>query len=348
MAGFARIILSAVLLVVPALGTGKTQDVDFTAAELLSNGMRCEEEHKLGEARRTYHRLVHRYPKSPEAPEALRRTCGILLEQKRLLASYQCLQKLLDRYPNYPNYLEAIEFEFHLAEQLMGGQRNYFMGKIPGFKNRTAAIDAFKNIIDRAPYGECAPKALMNVALLGVKTKELPIAIDALERLIDEYGSSPQASDALFLLAKVYRSSVPGPAYDQRATEMAINYCQEFFILFPDSPLIPDVEILLAEALELRAAGKLSMGNFYYDLRQNARGGRSYYEEVQRVAPKNSVAAEIAVRRMDEIDEGKPGRGTPLDKILGRYKCKSSQRMTLLARSTEDDEVEMEIFHEDF
>jgi outer membrane protein assembly factor BamD len=298
-----RIVLVYVLLVSPTVLVGKSSRVDASAADLLERGITCEEAHMLSAARRNYRRVVRNYPASLEAPEALHRSCAVLLKQRRYQAAFQCFEKLFDRYPDYSGYLDAVALQFCAAEQLMHGRRNYIFGRIPGFKNRAGSIDVFKDIVEIAPYSDLAPLALMNIASIGLRLHELPIAIDALERLTDEYSTSPVAQDALLLLAKVYLDSVPGADYDQRATEMAINYCQEFLILFHDSPRVEEAESLLEKALELRAAGKVSIGNFYCDICKRVDGCRQYYIDAVRVAPKNSVAAEIAKARLSSVSK---------------------------------------------
>jgi outer membrane protein assembly factor BamD len=314
-----RIFLLGILLLRPAGAFADGSPASPSAAQLLADGIAAEEARDLSTALRTYRQLARRHPLDPEAPAALQRRGLIFLSQRRFQRAFHCFQHILDRYPDYPHYLEVIGLEFQTAERLMRGQRSYFFGRIPGFRDRAAAIEFFRKIVERAPYSDFAPGALLNIARLGIRTGEMEIAIEALEKLIDEYAASDLAPDALLLLAKVYRDRVVGPNYDQRAVREALNCYQEFLVLFPDSPRAEEAETGLAEAMELRAAGKLGMGNFYYDDRQNPAGALVYYNEVLEIAPE-SRAAERARERIAEIRAGRPGRGSPLDWLLGPYR----------------------------
>jgi outer membrane protein assembly factor BamD len=327
---FFRVLLFCALAWTSGRGIGATAKMEITeefvgesvadpAVALLERGIAHENVGHFSRALRAYRRIARHHPMSPEAPEALQRRGRILLRQNRFQAAFRCFQSILDRYPDYPDYEGVVDLEFQTAECLMVGHRNYFWGKVPGFKDRTGAIEFFRQIVDRAPYGDRAPHALMNIAHLGLRIGETATTIDALERIIDEYSMSPLAPEALLMLAKVYRDRVPGPAYDQRAVQEALNCYQEFLILFPDSPQAEEAEAGFMEAMELRAAGQLNMGNFYYDRRQNPRAALPYYEEAIKIAPE-SRAADRARERISAIGEGKPGRGTRLDSILGRYR----------------------------
>ncbi|MDR3316898.1 MAG: tetratricopeptide repeat protein [Puniceicoccales bacterium] len=332
MGRFFRHLFSVSAIFLAALAAGRANEIFAessmpTEAELLLE--RALDAEKLGnfsKARRSYRKLIRKFPTGTEAPMAMERMGSILLEQRRFQPAFQYFQNLLDRYPEYPRYIGIVGLEFQIAERMMRGQRNYFWGKIPGFKNRTGAIEFFRRVVERAPYGDYAPEALLNIAHLGIRTGEPTISIEALEKLIDGYGNSPQAPDALLLLARIHRDLVPGPDYDQRSANDALNYYQEFLILFPDSPRVDEAEAGLKEVMELRAAGKLSIGNFYYDGRQNPEGAKIYYAETLKIAPENSAAAECARRRLAEIAAEKPGKGTPLDHILGPYKPSATDR----------------------
>lgn len=222
------------------------------------------------------------------------------MQQRRFQLAFRALQKLLDKYPNYSDFENAIALEFELAQRLAGGERNYFWGKIPGLRDREFAIRVFQHIVDYAPYSSQAPRALLQIAALGVKTKEPTVAIGALEQLIDEYSATEDAQHAYLFLAEIYRRMCPGPSYDQRAVENAINCFREFLLLYGDSPLVEEAEQQLAEMKNLLAANKLSVGDFYLRQRKDPRAAAIYYDEILTAAP-NSPAALCAQERLDKI-----------------------------------------------
>ncbi|MDR1438410.1 MAG: tetratricopeptide repeat protein [Puniceicoccales bacterium] len=290
------------------------------AQQCLDRAEKLVKRGKNRDAIRIYRRIGRRFASTKSAPIAQQKLGEIYVKQHRFHRAFEAFRKIIEEYPDYEGYKDIIALEFEMAERLMNGQRNYFFGKIPGFKNREGAIQFFQAIIGQAPYSEYVPMALMHTATLSQRAGNSVTAIEALERVIDEYAETEYGPRALLALAQIYRNMVCGADYDQRATEDAINYFREFLILYADSPLVPEVQKCLEEAKTLLAIGKLRMGNFYYDDRQNGEAAIPYYEAAIATAP-NSKAAEIAELRMREVNAGKNGRGSPLDFLLGPYKA---------------------------
>jgi outer membrane protein assembly factor BamD len=318
-----------VLAFSPALGFGLDGEGDNGRAPkaMLERAVAMESAGKRTVALRTYGAVIKKFPHSAEAPEALMRRGSLFMGQRRHRRAFHCFQRLLDKYPDSSCYVQTIELEYEMAKSIMDGKRSYlFWGKIPGFRDRTAAIDFFKKIIERVPYGEFVPDALMGVAKLSMRGKDPAAAIVALEKLVDEYGNSPLAPEALLFLAEIYRNSVPGKKYDQKMTREAINCYSEFLMAFPDSPLAPMAEQKLAEATDFLAGGIMSIGDFYYNKRQNPMGAKTYYEKAIKLATADSPTAAEAEKRLMAIEAGKRGKGSPLDPILGAYRQKFDSR----------------------
>jgi tRNA-specific 2-thiouridylase len=268
--------------------------------ELLMDARRLFKDGEFGKSAKVCKHITHKFPQAAEAPVALE-ICGeAYINQRRFQLAFRALQKLFDKYPNYPDFENAIALEFQLAQRLADGERNYFWGKIPGLRDREFAIRVFQHIVDHAPYSPQAPRALLQIATLGVKTKEPTVAIGALEQLIDEYSNTEDAQRAYLLLAQIYRGMSPGTAYDQRAVENSINCFREFLLLYGDSPLVEEAEQKLAEMKNLLAANKLSVGDFYLRNCNSPNAAAIYYEDVIGAVP-DSPAALCAKERLDEI-----------------------------------------------
>ncbi|MDR3117150.1 MAG: tetratricopeptide repeat protein [Puniceicoccales bacterium] len=267
---------------------------------------------------RRLRREVRRHRDGPEAPAALHRMGLIQLEQRRFQSAFRRFQCILDRYPDYPRYREVLELEFSVAERLMRGERGRLLGKFPGPRDRAGAIEIFRRVVDQAPYDDLAPLALVHIAQLALREGDPATAAGALEDILDRHGHAAVAPDALLLLAKVHRSRVRGPDHDPKAIRDAANAYQEFLLLYPDSPRAGEAERGLARAKGLLARGHLRVGNFYYDDRQRPEAARPYYALAIAAAP-HSPAAERARERLLDMAAGKPGKGSPLDRLIGRY-----------------------------
>ncbi|MDR0727791.1 MAG: outer membrane protein assembly factor BamD [Puniceicoccales bacterium] len=268
--------------------------------ELLLDAKRLLRDGELKKTIQICRLIARKFPQTQESPAALE-ICGeAYMRQRRFQLAFTTLQKLLNKYPNCPNFENAIALEFELAQRLAGGERNYFFGKIPGLRDREFAIRVFQHIVDHAPYSPQAPHALQQIATLGIKTKDLAVAIGALERLIDEYSATEDAQRAYLILAQVYRGMSPGSTYDQRAVENAINCLREFLLLYGNSSFAEEAERGLSEMKDLLAENKLSVGDFYLRNRKSPSAAAIYYNDIVAEAP-DSPAALCAQERLNII-----------------------------------------------
>lgn len=311
--------------------------------ENAEEGMRIgAEEHQsdnILSALRAYKKVYDCYPNSVLAPEALYQMGLIYIERHQYEPAFNALQKIVIDYPSYPQFNEVIKIEYEIASKLQSGNRPYCLGIIPWFKDYSSAIEFFESIVANAPSSIYAPRALMNIAELAKKYKKPEDVIDALDRLVSSYKRSEQAPDAYIELADAYRDMVHGPLYDQGATLQAINYYQDFLLLFPKHERVKEVEIKLADGRDLYARSKLEMGNFFYYRRSNLPAATIYYNEAISVAP-NSPAASIAYEQLKILNCGILPPETICDKLFGRYKSPSTpaylEEMELENRKNEE------------
>ncbi len=260
----------------------------------------------------TYEEVWTSYPDSPDAPEALYRAANIRIQHHQFSDAFNYFNKILSNYPNYPRFNDVVRDQFDMASSMMEGERPYYFGIIPGFVNYEAAIDYFEGVVKKAPFSDYAPLALMNISLIADKNGKPLDSIDALERLINSYPRSVLAPDAYLKLAQIYTHMVQGPEYDQGATKDSIRYYQDFLILFPNNPKVPQAEAGLADMKNRLAQSKLFMGNLYRNRLKDDTAALVFYNEAITAAPK-SQAAEDARIKIADIRNHVPAPGTPID-----------------------------------
>ena len=72
----------------------------------------------------------------------------------------------------------------------------------------------------------------MILAEISIKYDKEEEAIDALMRMINLYPDHYLAEKAYFQLAQVYQKMVSGPQYDQGSTLKALNFYEDYLILY--------------------------------------------------------------------------------------------------------------------
>lgn len=261
------------------------------ALNLMNRARELEEDNRRGAAIKRYRRVAKKYPASIYASEALYRTGKLYLARRQYFKSFETFAELSTRYPNTKHFNDIIGEEYRIASALLDGARNRWWGWMPGFTNRSRAIDYFEVIIQTAPYSDYAPLALMNKARGHLRAKETEEAIDSLDRMINTYPQSLLAPDAYLKLAQTHALLVEGPNYDQGSTKEAITYFEDFLILFPNDPNVPVAAKGLDEMKQVLAESKIRIGDFYFKKRANYTAARVFYNEAITSYPDSAVAA---------------------------------------------------------
>lgn len=288
------------------------------AIEAMNKARSAQEEGRLRNALSYYKVVISEYPESIFAPEALYQSGQLYLKRGQFSDAYECVEKIVKQYPDYPHFNKVIGLEYKVASDMQAGKTYYLWGWLPWFSSYKDIIKYYESVVSNAPYSDYAPIALMNIALISEDEKEYDSAFDALERIINSYPDSVFTSDAYLQMAKVYKKLVNGPEYDQNPTKNAISFFQDYTILYPKQAEVVDAEEGLEKMQDTYARSRLIIGNFFYYYRNNGAAASIFYNETITIAPK-SLAAEEARSQLKKIDRGEFPPMTPYDWFFGRY-----------------------------
>ncbi len=272
------------------------------ALEQMNKARTDEESGSSRSAISTYASIAKRYPNSIYAPEALYRSARLRLSRKDFTKAFDDYQQVLSRYPNTPRFNEIVGEQYRIASALLDGARGRMLwGLLPGFTQRDKAIEFFETILVNAPYSDYAPLSLMNIARGHQRLGNTENAIDALDRMINNYSSSLLAPDAYLKLAQTHSSLVDGPFYDQGATKESITYFTDFMLLFPSDPNVAAAEKGLDHMKTMLAESKMKIADFYFYKRSNFKAARVFYNEAITAYPESAIATR-AKARLAEVE----------------------------------------------
>lgn len=281
------------------------------ALDQMNKARANEEDGSSRSAIRGYQAIAKKYPNSIYAPEALYRSARLRLTRKEYAKAFEDFQGVLSRYPNTKRFNEIIGEQYRIASALLDGARGRMMfGLLPGFTQRDKAIEYFETILANAPYSDYAPLSLMNIARGHQKLGNEPDAIDALDRMINNYSQSLLAPDAYLKLAQMHASLVDGPYYDQAATKESITYFTDFMLLFPGDGNIGSAEKGLDGMKTMLAESKMKIADFYFHKRSNFKAARVFYNEAITAYPESAIAAR-AKAKLVEVEAKAAGQPAP-------------------------------------
>lgn len=297
------------------------------ASEILALAQDYEKAGNDSKALDVYQSIWKQFAETESAPSAYHRAGRLYAKKRQYNRAFESFKVIGEHYPQYPQFSEVVKDQFDVAYTLMQGRRPYYLGLIPGFKDYDSAIQFFDGVVKSAPFSEQAPKALFCIARLenehGAKAK----AIDALDRLMDGYSDFELIPEAYLFQAEIYLSLVHGPEYDQGATQKALHCYEDFLTLFGsklESGLINSAQLQRAQqglrkAKMLYAQSRLVVGDFFYLRRHYGAGALTFYDEARMAAPETPIA-DLASKKMDQIQKGVQAPRTWADHCFGLYR----------------------------
>ena len=295
-----------------------------SALEAMNKAKSAQEAGHYWSALSQYDQVISNFPGSVFAPEALFQEGLIYLQRHQFETAYNSFNRIITRYPDYPNFNSVIRQQFNVAD-VMTKERPYLWGWLPWFTNPMKANDYYESIAKSAPSTQYAPMALMKVALVTLDHASIldagdsaDTAIDALKRLVNEHPDSMLASDAYLLLANVYSSLVVGPPYDQGSTRQAVRYLDDYLFFYKNSANAPTAEKQRDSLLDVYSRSQLVLGDFFYYYRNSNRAALIFYNQAITLAPASPAATE-ARAQIDKINRGVAPPMTPYDMLFGRY-----------------------------
>jgi outer membrane protein assembly factor BamD len=282
-----------------------------SALDQMNRARDAEESGSLRTAIRAYTAIAKRYPNSIYAPEALYRSARLQLGRKEYDKAFQNFQTVLSRYPNTKRFNEIVGEQYRIASALLDGARSrIFFGVLPGPRHRERAIGYFETILGNAPYSDYAPLSLMNIARAYQKFGDEAAAIDALDRMINNYPQSLLAPDAYLKLAQTHAQLVDGPYYDQANTKEAITYFEDYMILFPGDTNVTAAEKGLDGMKNMLAESKMKIADFYFYKRSNYTAAKVFYNEAITAYPDSAIARR-AKARLQDVEAKAAGKPLP-------------------------------------
>ncbi len=286
------------------------------ALDLMNSARTDEDQGSTRSAIKGYAAVAKRYPNSIYAPEAFYRSAKLHLTRHEYTQAFDDFQQVIGRYPNTKRFNEIIGEQYRIASALLDGARGrMFFGLLPGFVSREKAVEYFETILANAPYSDYAPLSLMNIARGHQKLKQTEDAMDALDRMINNYPQSLLAPDAYLKLAQAHASLVDGPYYDQASTKESITYFTDFMLLFPSDPNVAAAEKGLDGMKTMLAESKIKIGDFYFYRRNNYTAAKVFYNEAITAYPESAIAKRARLR-LDDVEAkaaGKPVPSKPAD-----------------------------------
>ena len=163
------------------------------------------------------------------------------------------------------------------------------------------------DIVRFGPYGPYGPAAQMNIGAAREKQKDYALAVQAYEVAADRYSAQPEvAATALYKAALAWSKQARKADYDQSAASQAILSFNDFMVLYPQDPRMPEAQQIIATLKMEQARGDFSTAE-YYEKSKHWAAAQIYYNSV-RASVRGAPLADEATRRIEAISARLTGK----------------------------------------
>lgn len=275
------------------------EQVSGNAQQLFQIAQQAEQKGNYHKAAAAYRSLFHHYPKDALAAGSAFKYAEMIEKMgHNYINAADAYRVVVERYPNSPNFNDAIEAQFRIGEMYLNGQKIKVLG-ISVANSLDHAVEIFAAIIRTAPYGKFTARAQFDIGRAREKEGAQLAAIQAYQAVVEKFPNSPVAPDAQYQIGYIWMVAAQGGTKDSAAAGNARTAFQDFLFKYPNSEKGAQARANLGLLEHKVTNSSLDIAK-YYDKQKYYRAAVIYYNEVIRQQP-GSVESEKARKRLDEL-----------------------------------------------
>lgn len=275
----------------------------------IEQGKQYEAKKDWENALNSYRVTLRLWGQSPYAAEARYREAQMLEKLGDFSKAFDSYQRILDRNPNDERFNEILRRQYEIANLFLKGER-LKIWRIKTFPSMDRTVEMFEKIIKNGPYSEVAPMCHLKIGEARDKQKLYQEAVNAYQKIIDEYPSSPLTAEAYYRIARSWHMASDRADYDQSAANRAALAFEDFLSRYPKHEMAPQAEKLLAQIADEQARGLWQIAQFYDLKTRDPNAALVYYNDLIARFPKSEYA-EKAKPRLETIKKQQEDRSKP-------------------------------------
>ncbi len=269
------------------------------AAEQMKLAEATEAEGNLKKAVSSYRVVVKRYPKSDVAAHAQFKVAQLTQQLGDATRAFAEYQKMITKYPKSTDFEAAIEGQFNIAKLYLDGKRLELFG-LPTLPSMVKAEEMFTTVITNAPFSaKYASAAQFNIGQARERQGDYKRAIEAYQKIIDDYPYSEMADDAQYQIGYVYMKASREGEYDQSASIKAREAFEDFIYRYPNSEKVAQAKQNMQALGSKQTDSAFNVAQFY-DKQKNYKAAAIYYNEVIKTEP-DSPNAKTSQERLSAL-----------------------------------------------
>ncbi len=219
----------------------------------------------------------------------------ILLAKGKLTKAARKYEKFLDDYPQSRLRQAALDREFEIASEYLGGRKKRIL-LVFNVRSYAEGVKLMEKISDRTGSADIARRASLAVAQHYEKRQKYQEAYLKWSEISTRWPTGETGKNALLAMARTKYAAFRGPVYDASSLISARSYYQNFKMRYPEEAQKIQVDDILLRIDEQLAEKQLVIADYYRSTGSTA-PANMYYQLVVDNWP-NSKAAQTAKQRL--------------------------------------------------
>lgn len=275
---------------------GQVKAVDPQADALMVEAKAYQKEGRISKSRGPLKEIVRYHALAPNAPEArymLGRAYEATEDYRDAFKEYG---KLIDRYPQSPLYVDALNHQLTMAMDAASGKLTVpvFWGAWETSMESSVVVKWLREIVEKAPYNDMAATASSILAKYLIDQDRPEEARMEYARLVEKYPDSRYAPESQLMVAQLWANSHTRGDNNLVNLSNAREAYEEFTLRFPNHP---EAKKALGEASNmdrLMVQQQLEVGRYYLERSREYTSAIFCFEDVIRQKSINPEAAKEA------------------------------------------------------
>ena len=217
----------------------------------------------------------------------------------------ECIDRLLDRYPEYSDYRLLSERLYEIGDRYYAGEREpayWHFRWVPWLNNGDKTIEIYQKALARAPFSKSASRARLRLAQLLDAQGKLNESIVQLRKIVKENANSPEYQYSLLALAEALFISAEKGDGDGRLVQEAYETLKLYEEKFSASSEMSWVKRRILQYYDMQAKRLYDMAE-YYEKNDRKDASKRYYADILVKYPQSTVSSE-AEKKLIAIDPG--------------------------------------------
>jgi outer membrane protein assembly factor BamD (BamD/ComL family) len=220
----------------------------------------------------------------------------VLLAGGKLTKAVKQYDKFLDGYPGSPLKDAALEREFGIGMEFLGGRKKtVLIFRVRGYDD---GVKIMEKISDRSGGADIAKRASLAVAQSYEKRRKYNEAYLKWSEISTRWPTGETGKDALLAMARTKYAAYRGPLYDGSGLISAKSYYENFKLRYPEEAQKLQVDDILSRIGEQLAEKNLRIAK-YYSRTGSTGPANMYYQMVVDNWPQ-SKAAQTAKGKLNQ------------------------------------------------